>query len=60
MYARITIEIEIINLPALALPMPGTPARAAVELLEMIAMAAGKATGEAYLRVTETVIRESK
>jgi hypothetical protein len=60
MYATVTIAIEIETPGPVNLPVPGNPARAAIELLELLAMQIGKEGGAAYMQVVETVIRQKK
>ena len=60
MFAVVTIAIEISTAGPISVPMPGHPARAAIEMLELLAMQIGKEGGSAYMRVVETVIKEKQ
>lgn len=60
MYAVVTIAIEMSTVGPVNLPVPGNPARAAIEMLEMLAIQIGKEGGSAYMRVVETVIKEKQ
>lgn len=60
MYALVTIAIEVSTAVPMSVPVPGNPARAAIEMLELLAMQIAKEGGSAYMRVVETVIKEQK
>jgi hypothetical protein len=60
MYAMVTIAIEVSTAGAGYIPVPGNPARAAIEMLELLAIQIGKEGGSAYMRVVETVIKEKQ
>lgn len=58
MYAVVTIVIEVSTASPVNIPVHGNPARAAIEMLELLAIQIGKEGGSAYMWVVETVIKE--